>query len=135
MKGTTRYFDNKLKKKIQTEMERIIKGICQAAGARYEFGYEEGYPPLVNDKDMVKSARDVVETYLGKDKWMEITKPSMGAEDFSYYLMKAPGAFFFLGVGEDSHNLHTSQFDFNDAAIENGILLLSAMTLETLNKG
>ncbi|UCB47363.1 MAG: amidohydrolase [Spirochaetota bacterium] len=134
MKGTTRYFDNKLKKKIQTEMERIIRGICQAAGARYEFDYEEGYTPLVNDEDMVKSARNVVETYLGKDKWMEITKPSMGAEDFSYYLMKAPGAFFFLGVGEDSHKLHTSQFDFNDDAIENGILLLSAMTLETLNK-
>jgi amidohydrolase len=132
LKGTTRYFDNKIKKKIHASMERIISGTCKGAGARYEFEYKEGYIPLVNDEDMVKSVRDIVKTNLGKDMWMDITKPSMGAEDFSYYLEKVPGAFFWLGMGEASHKLHTSQFDFNDSALENGILLLSFIALETL---
>jgi amidohydrolase len=134
MKGTTRYYDKKLKKTIQTAMERILHGVCNAAGARYEFEYKEGYIPLVNDPDMVESARDIVKTYLGKDIWMEITRPSMGAEDFSYYLDNVPGAFFFLGVGEDSQKLHTSRFDFNDSALENGILLMSIIALEFLNR-
>ena len=31
----------------------------------------------------------------------------MGAEDFAYYLEKVPGAFIWLGVGEDVSGLHT----------------------------
>jgi amidohydrolase len=133
-KGTTRYFDQNLKNKIAGSIEGIIKGACEAAGAVYEYDYEEGYIPLVNDPDLVKFAGKTIKTYLGENAWYEDIRPSMGAEDFSFYLNKVPGVFFFLGVGDGSGPLHTSGFDFNDEAIENGIVLLTSMTLETLNR-
>ena len=57
----------------------------------------------------------------------------MGAEDFSYYIDRNPGAMFFLGMGEDSDGLHTNSYDFNDTALHNGILFFVVSTLGLLN--
>ena len=134
LKGTTRYFERNLKDEIAGSMESIINGICEAAGVGYEFDYEDGYILLVNDPDIVKSAEETAKTYLGENAWFNEIRQSMGAEDFSFYLKKVPGAFFFLGVGDESGPLHTSGFDFNDEALENGIVFLTSVTLETLNR-
>lgn len=39
--------------------------------------------------------------------------PTMGAEDFAFYLQEVPGCFFFVGNG-DSAYLHNEHYDFND---------------------
>jgi metal-dependent amidase/aminoacylase/carboxypeptidase family protein len=45
----------------------------------------------------------------------------MGGEDFSYYLEKIPGCFFFVGVepqGREGYpSLHSDKYDFTDAAL------------------
>jgi len=71
---------------------------------------------------------------LGPGKWFDLTSPSMGAEDFSYYIRKYPGAMFRLGMGEKSASLHNSHFDFNDKAIASGILFLVSLALEVLRE-
>lgn len=58
----------------------------------------------------------------------------MGSEDFSYYLARNPGAIFFLGMGEESPQLHNNCFNFNDDALKNGILFLVLATLELLGE-
>ena len=47
--GTVRTFDKELRTRIPKEMERIVKGITEAHGAEYEFAYQEGYRPVIND--------------------------------------------------------------------------------------
>lgn len=52
--------------------------------------------------------------------------PMQGSEDFSYFLLKKPGCFFFLGgakKGEDKKILHASNFDYNDDMIPYGAYL------------
>src|SRR5699024_5856202 len=61
--GTVRYFNHQVDKQIKEEMERIIKGICIANDATYEFIYENGYPPVVNhekETDMVFQAAEKI---------------------------------------------------------------------------
>ena len=45
----------------------------------------------------------------------------MGGEDFSYYLEKIPGCFFFVGVEPADVNgypsLHSDKYDFTDEAL------------------
>ncbi len=132
MEGTTRYLRPELRQLIEERMRQEIDGVCKSAGASYEFQYNEGYIPLVNNEEMTRFAQSVVEAYLGNQAWLEDLPPTMGAEDFSYYLEQVPGAFLRLGLGEDHANLHTASFDFNDDALENGILALSALALEAL---
>ena len=55
-----------------------------------------------------------------------IKTPSMGSEDFAYYLEKVPGAFFRLGTGDErpeSHiGLHNPKHLFSEKAIPTGVI-------------
>ena len=56
----------------------------------------------------------------------------MGAEDLSFYLEYAPGAMVRLGTG-CPHLLHTPKYDFGDAPLETGMLLMVEIALRFLN--
>ncbi len=49
-------------------------------------------------------------------------KPVLASEDFSYYLIEKPGAFYFLGSGKTDWDtmLHDAHFNFNEDLIEPG---------------
>ena len=40
----------------------------------------------------------VARSALGPEKFVPVARPSMGGEDFSYYLQQVPGCFFLVGV-------------------------------------
>jgi amidohydrolase len=132
LEGTTRYLKTDLRDFIKKRMEEVVAGICRSTGATYEFEYNIGYDPLVNNPDMTRFARSVVKEYLGDEAWLDGIPQTMGAEDFAYYLQKVPGVFMRLGLGEDRANIHTANYDFNDGAIEAGVMALTAITLEVL---
>ncbi|MFA6104298.1 MAG: M20 family metallopeptidase [Victivallaceae bacterium] len=132
LEGTTRFFDNKVGEQIHRLIEQTVKGVCLASGATYEFEYKQPYIPTVNDSVYVEAARKVTEKYLGSNMWFEMERASLGGEDFAFYLRDYPGAFCFIGIGEDSPALHNPNFDFNDEAMRNGIIYMVAMTLETM---
>ncbi|KYZ76115.1 N-acyl-L-amino acid amidohydrolase [Anaerosporomusa subterranea] len=125
MCGTVRSFDPKLREYAPQAMERIIKGITEAHRASYMFKYQDGYDPLINDAEVATILERAACELFG-DTVLETMKPSMGGEDFSAFLQKAPGAFFRVGVGEpnqDNYPLHHSRFDFDEKALSVGIKL------------
>jgi amidohydrolase len=132
IEGTTRYLKPELGKKIPTHMERIVKGVCDSMGASYEISYESPYIPTINDPEIVDIGKKVAEQILGPTNWKELEIPSMGGEDFSYYITDYPGAMFRIGMGPASAPLHNALFDFNDNALKNGILFLVSFALEIL---
>ena len=44
----------------------------------------------------------------------------MASEDFSFLLGERPGAYIWMGNGEDSASLHNPRYDFNDALLPLG---------------
>ena len=58
----------------------------------------EGYPPTINDPAMADYVATVARQTLGPDRFIPVARPSMGGEDFAYYLEKVPGCFFLVGV-------------------------------------
>jgi amidohydrolase len=132
IEGTTRYLKPELKQKMARAIKRIVKGVCDSMGASFSLKYDSPYIPTINDEAMVALGKKVALRVLGRGNWFDLTLPSMGAEDFSYYLRKHPGAMFRLGVGEKSAALHNSHFDFNDRAMGPGILFLVSLALEAL---
>ena len=132
MEGTTRYLRPELKQQIYSAIKRIVKGVCDSMGASFSLKYDSPYIPTINDERMVNLGKNVALRVLGAGHWIDLTSPSMGAEDFSYYIKKFPGAMFRLGMGEESASLHNSHFDFNDKAMKSGILFLVSLALEIL---
>ena len=55
----------------------------------------------------------------------------MGAEDFAFYSHKIPACFFRLGVGNEkiSSNVHTSTFNIDEDAIENGMGMMAWLAI------
>ncbi|MCL1936217.1 MAG: amidohydrolase [Defluviitaleaceae bacterium] len=133
--GTVRTYNKNVQDKIITEMEKIIKGICESAGANYTFKYEKGYPAVINTKDETDLVKEVMNT-LGFES--EEMKPRMGGEDFSYYLQKVPGSFFYTGSGNKKKGItyphHHPKFDVDENSIINAAKVLLTSALEYLKK-
>ena len=130
--GTIRHFDADVRNRVIAAMDRIVQHQAAAAGGEGTLTIEPGYVALSNDAHMTALAERVVRRTLGADAWQTLDAPSMGAEDFAYYLERVPGAMLRLGVGDSQVSLHHPAYDFADDAMENGILALVALALETL---
>ena len=66
---------------------------------------------------------------LGAENVAYLETPTMGAEDFAYYLEHVPGAFFRLGVGTDVTALHTPTYNFSDGALPHGMAMFAHLAL------
>ncbi|WP_214850281.1 amidohydrolase [Exiguobacterium sp. s138] len=132
--GTIRTFDPEVAEQIVHEMERTIKGVCDAAGAIYSFTYERGYPAVVNHPQETNLLRTVASDIMGADHVFEIA-PTMGGEDFAYYLQQVPGTFFFTGAGDETfYPHHHPKFDFEEQAMQHAARILIEVTLRYLEE-
>jgi len=134
MEGTVRTFDEGVRDKIADWIEQALKGIATVYGGDYRFEYVLGYPPVINDKSETRYAREVVKKLLGEERIVELTEPSMGGEDFAYYLKKVPGVYLRLGVRNEEKGtvnpLHSVKFDIDEEALPIGSAVFSALVLE-----
>jgi len=119
--GTTRTTTPENRALIERRIDEICEGAARMHGVKIEVEHKPGYPPTVNDVDQARFAADVATGVCGEHAVKDNTRPSMGAEDFSYMLEKVPGAMVWLGNGGDSVSLHNSRYDFNDMAMPFGV--------------
>ena len=88
---------------------------------------------MVNDSDVAALVSQAAAKVLGKDAIEPIEKPSMGGEDFSYYLERIPGAMFRIGSSSEQigkHPLHSPNFDIDERVIAIGVKLLVTTVIE-----
>ena len=128
LRGTARTLTPAARELVREVIGRRAHGIAAAGGCDVEMVWKQGYPPTVNDPHMADYVAAVARDVLGAASFVPAARPTMGGEDFAYYLEKVPGCFFLVGLmppGSDAHpGLHTDRFDFTDAALETGINLM-----------
>jgi len=120
LKGTTRSYTKENRELIKTRMNEIIAGTEKIFNAKIRLKYKDGYPPTVNNKKCTKNVINAVSKVIGENSYAPYL--SMGGEDFSYYLEKIPGCFFFVGSSPlDSKPLsiphHCSHFDIDEKSL------------------
>jgi amidohydrolase len=125
IEGTARTLTPPLRAKIRESIERRCRAIATAGQCELKFEWWEGYPPTINDPAMADYVAKVAKATFGVDRFYLAPFPSMGGEDFAYYLEKVPGCFFLVGVephGASSHPpLHSDRSDFTDASLAVGM--------------
>jgi len=131
--GTVRTLNPDLRRRIPGRMEAVARGVAKGMRGDANLDYIFSYPVTANDEGAACRALDVAEELFGGHSVLELSNPSMGAEDFAYFLEKVPGAFIWLGVGEDVAGLHTPQFAFDEEILPRGSALLAALALEALS--
>ena len=118
LEGAVRTLSNELRQAIPRKIEAVIRGITEAYGATYELDYFLGYPVTVNDAAVTESVRRSAVKILGEANVGISAKASMGAEDFSYYLLEVPGTYIRIGIRNlekgISHEIHNPKFDIDE---------------------
>jgi hippurate hydrolase len=122
--GTVRTFTQPVLDMIEQRMGEIARHTAAAFGAEVEFKFRRNYPPLVNHATETRFAVEVMKSVVGADKVDDNVEPTMGAEDFAFFLQAKPGCYVFIGNGEGDHRdgghglgpcvLHNGSYDFND---------------------
>jgi len=134
--GTVRTLSTSRRAEVRDAMERVIAGITSAHRATYEFAFEVGYDPVVNDHDASAAVRQAAIIELGESALVEFP-PVMGGEDFSAYGEVAPAAFFWVGSGneelETTFPHHHPRFDIDEAALRDGIAVFARTALDALS--
>ncbi|ATW25063.1 M20 metallopeptidase family protein [Candidatus Formimonas warabiya] len=133
--GTIRSIHQSVREQIIVSLKRTLTGITSAWGADYVLDYVHGYPPVVNSPQAAQVIRDVVAGMPGLEL-VPMDKPLMIGEDFSYYGMAVPAAYFFLGCGsEEKHfSLHHNRFDIEEDCLPLGTMLMTAAVRKILQK-
>ncbi len=132
MNGTIRSYDDETRQQLWDELERAF-GVAKALGGDYELKIVKGYPAGYNDPDVSALIRGIGSELLGQDG-ISPDEPGMGAEDFSYMCLKAPGAMFSLGAQYDEVKRphHSSNFDLDESAFPIGAAILAESALRLL---
>ena len=127
--GTVRTLNSDLRERMPGRMEALARGVAKGMRGDAYLDYAFSYPVTVNDEDAAARALSVADDLFGGDSVLKLPNPSMGGEDFAYFLEKVPGAFIWLGVGEDASGLHTPRFAFDEDILPRGAALLAALAL------
>ncbi len=136
LEGTIRSLDHNCRELLKSRLKEMTLLTAKAYGARAEVKFQKGYPVLINDNLVVEMIKDAAICETAVEKVVELKDPTMGVEDFAYYLEKAPGAFFFLGSGfkgRENEGIHSGGFEVDEKCIPVGIQVEVMSVLRLLN--
>jgi hippurate hydrolase len=129
LQGTVRTFTLEVLDLIEARMREVAEHTCAAFGVACEFEFVRNYPPTVNHDNETAFFQRVAAEVVGAGNVLPFEQ-TMGAEDFSYFLLEKPGCYFLIGNGDGSHRagghglgpcmLHNPSYDFNDDLIPLG---------------
>ena len=134
MKGTARWFNEKVGDQLEAGIRRLASGIAESFGATAEVSFRRACPATVNDPEATALTRVAAETVAGEARVSQIDKPTMGGEDFSFMLNAKQGSYILLGAGKSASDpmVHHPKYDFNDAILPTGASYWATLTEQLL---
>ncbi len=138
LEATVRSLDETMRDKLERRIREVISGICQAHGVDYDLDYRRLYPPLNNNEEVTEVVRVEAEKIVGGENVIRVSSPTMGGEDFAYFLRERPGTMFWLGGRSEEKNItaphHNPRFDFDEDIMTTGAELLFRSARELMLK-
>ncbi len=126
MSGTIRTLDEQMQKEVHAKIKITAQKIAESMGATAEVSIDVKTPITYNTPELVRATLSSLEKAVGKENLLE-THWITGAEDFSFYRLKAPAFFFQVGGmpkgknPKDAAPHHTPDFFIDDSRLDAGI--------------
>jgi len=134
--GTVRTFDNALRDKVKIDLTNAALLSAKKYNCEAKVEYQEGYPPLINNKKLTDTFIEATKKILGEQNILPLDK-SFAAEDFSFFAEKVPSVHFRLGISEGEKGneiLHSTKFSGSDNALIYGVLIIVNFILNMTDK-
>jgi amidohydrolase len=131
--GTIRSFSSATAKRIEQRMHQLCAGIAQAHSAEISLTINKGYPAVINDERAAKQVLNHAQSLFTSDKVVEMERPIMAGEDFSFYQQFFPGAFFFVGSGaqesDSTYVWHHPKYNVDPGFFETAMPLMVSLAI------
>jgi carboxypeptidase Ss1 len=133
LEGTIRTFNEKTRVQAKKYVRQVAESVSKAFKARAEVDFKpDEYPVTANDPAVTRRVVSVLKRIHGTRTIA--CKQLMGAEDFSRFLQKAPGTFYFLGTKNSRKGCvstnHSSEFKVDEDVLKYGSLSLANLAYE-----
>ncbi len=115
---------------IHNGIRRMVSAAAELHNCHIEITIREGYPPVINEPRSVEIAREAVAAVVGEGCVIAAEYPSMGSEDFAFYLQQSPGCFLRIGARMPHWEpvpLHSPAFDIDERALGIGALVFDRL--------
>jgi len=123
MEGTIRTTLPEVRDHLHAGLSRMVRAIADLYNASIDIKIDSGYPPVVNTRTESQISYRAAARVVGSEGLMMMDHPSMGSEDFSYFLQKVPGCYVRFGarVSENEYiPLHSPAFDIDEEVLKVG---------------
>lgn len=133
--GTVRTFDQGTREVIQNRLKTITEQTAQALGGSAELVLTSGYPPVMNEAQMVALAEASTQKILGQGAYVPIERPAPGGEDFAFFSLEVPSVFMWLGYNNEARDVappHSPYYDFDESILPIGVKTLCQLALDWL---
>lgn len=120
LNGTIRTSLLEARKRIHHGLRRMVSAVAELHNADIEINIRHGYPPVINEPRSVIIAREAAADVVGVGCVVAAEYPSMGSEDFSFYLEKGNGCFVRFGARHPDWEpmpLHSPAFDIDERVL------------------
>lgn len=138
LEGTIRVFTPEIRKQTKARLEALAKSIAEIYGGTAEVEWKDFTSPLINDPAATAEVQKTAVSLFGEEKVIRQRQPALGGDDFAEYILRAPGAYAYVGSGnpekpntELAH--HNSRFDIDEDCLKVAVALYSCYTIEYLN--
>ena len=123
--GTMRAFNPETQALLEKRMQEVAELAAATQGATAEVKLHWVAAPLLNHNVQTDAAASAARRVAGEKNVDPNAKPVTAGEDFAFMLQAKPGAFIFIGNGDEAdgpvHGLHTPNYNFNDAILPIGV--------------
>lgn len=137
IEGTVRCFDPQTRDHIEKQLQHYADHVASLYGATAKVEYTRGTQAVINDKYSADLVQKVAATAFGEESLFS-EKPTMGGEDFSFYLDEVPGSFALVGSGNPEKDTqwahHHGKFNIDEDALAIGAELYAQYAWVYLNE-
>ncbi|MBT2682406.1 M20 family metallopeptidase [Bacillus sp. ISL-37] len=137
IEGTVRCFDPATRDHIEAQLTHYAENVAALYGATAKVEYTRGTQAVINDEESALLVQQVASESFGEDVIYH-EKPTMGGEDFSFYLDEVPGSFALVGSGNPDKDTewahHHGKFNIDEDALATGAELYAQYAWAFLNK-
>ncbi|WP_369801997.1 M20 family metallopeptidase [Oceanobacillus sp. Castelsardo] len=136
IEGTVRTFNKDTRDHVERELEHYANTVASLYGATAKVTYTRGTNAVINDTNSARLSHEVISESFGP-RVLHDQQPTMGGEDFSFFLDEVPGCFALVGCGNPEKDTewahHHGRFNIDEDALITGAELYAQYAWVYLN--
>lgn len=133
--GIIRVLDMENRSLIKKLLAELCENTAKAYGATCTVEFEDSYPTLVNNQELLDMVSEICTEKFGKENIIINPKSSLGADDFAYFCHAGRGLYFDIGChtpGTEPQALHSAVLCPDEGCIRSGLLAETLAVLKIM---